>query len=99
MNADEIDENSISRDPNIKSPIKIESATFKWTKDDAPVLKNITMEINKKKLVAIVGQVGSGKFIYSPQHILKYLLRKIISFVCNAGDLVKTKGNVNVNVR
>jgi ABC-type bacteriocin/lantibiotic exporter with double-glycine peptidase domain len=63
LNADEIDENAISRDPNIKASIKIDSATFKWTKDDSPVLNNISIQVKKKKLVAVVGQVGSGKFI------------------------------------
>ena len=83
MSADEIDENSISRNPNIKAPITIDSATFKWTKDDAPVLNNISLQVKRKKLVAIVGQVGSGK-----SSLLSALL----------GDLVKVKGHVNVNV-
>jgi len=62
LNADEIDENAISRDANIQAPIKIDSATFKWTKDDSPILKNISIQVKKKKLVAVVGQVGSGMF-------------------------------------
>ena len=79
-----MDENSTSHDKNIETPIVIESGTFQWTKDDAPSLKNISLQIKKKKLVAIVGQVGSGK---------SSLLSAIL------GDMHKVKGSVNVNVR
>jgi len=61
LRADEIDENAISKDSNMKVPVRIDRGTFKWTKDDSSVLKNITLQVNKRKLVAIVGQVGSGK--------------------------------------
>jgi len=62
LSADEIDENAISKDSNMKVPVRIDRGTFEWTKDDSPVLKDITLQVDEKKLVAIVGQVGSGKF-------------------------------------
>ena len=61
LNADEIDENAISRDESIKEPIMIDAATFKWTRDDSPVLNDISIKVEKNKLAAVVGQVGSGK--------------------------------------
>jgi ABC-type bacteriocin/lantibiotic exporter with double-glycine peptidase domain len=61
LRADEIDQNAISKDSNMKVPVRIDRGTFKWTKDDYPVLNNITLKVNKNKLFAVVGQVGSGK--------------------------------------
>jgi ATP-binding cassette subfamily C (CFTR/MRP) protein 1 len=47
-----------------------------------PTLNNISLKIGKNKLIAIVGQVGSGK-----SSLLSALL----------GDMIKTEGKVNVN--
>ena len=42
--------------------IKMNDASFKWSADDQNIcLQNITFEIPKQSLVAVVGQVGSGK--------------------------------------
>ena len=83
LSADEIDESAISHDESIKTPIIMESCTFSWNNNEAPTLKNISVQIKKKKLVAIVGMVGSGKSSF-----LSSLL----------GDMLKIKGTVNVNV-
>ncbi|CAK9253360.1 unnamed protein product, partial [Sphagnum jensenii] len=82
LNADEIDENAISHNENVNYSIVVENATFSWTKNLTPTLKNISFEIKKKKLVAIVGRVGDGK-----SSILSALL----------GDMEKLKGSVNIN--
>ncbi|XP_012941583.2 canalicular multispecific organic anion transporter 2 [Aplysia californica] len=42
-------------------PVVMRGATFTWDKTLPPTLKNLTLEIPKGKLVAVVGQVGSGK--------------------------------------
>ncbi len=84
LNADEIDENAISRNENVKSPVVIENGTFSWTKTLNPTLKNISFQIKKKKLVAIVGRVGAGK-----SSILSALL----------GEMEKLEGSVNINGR
>ncbi|HEY6438058.1 MAG TPA: ABC transporter transmembrane domain-containing protein [Ignavibacteriaceae bacterium] len=47
-----------------------------------PTLNNISLKIKRNKLIAIVGQVGSGK-----SSLLSALL----------GDMIKTEGKVNVN--
>ena len=42
--------------------IRMTSASFGWSTEDKKIsLKNISLEIPKNSLVAIVGQVGSGK--------------------------------------
>ena len=78
-----MDENAISYDPNIDKPIVVENATFSWNRDESPTLKNISVEIKPKKLVAIVGQIGSGKSSF---------LSAIL------GDMQKINGFVNINV-
>jgi ATP-binding cassette subfamily C (CFTR/MRP) protein 1 len=82
LNADEIDENAVQHNENIKSPILIENGTFAWSKGQNPILKNISLQIKKNKLVAVVGQVGSGK---------SSLLSAIL------GDMEKTKGSINTD--
>ena len=83
MNAEELDENAISYDPNVEKPIVVKDATFSWSRDESPTLKNISIKIKTKKLVAIVGQIGSGKSSF---------LSAIL------GDMQKINGFVNINV-
>jgi ATP-binding cassette subfamily C (CFTR/MRP) protein 1 len=80
LNSDVINENAISHNQNIENPICVESASFSWTKASDPILKNISFQIKKKKLVAVVGRVGSGK-----SSLLSALL----------GEMEKLEGNVN----
>ena len=44
-----------------KSSILIKNATFSWDKHELPVLNNVNLDIGEGDLVAVVGQVGSGK--------------------------------------
>ncbi len=80
LNSDEINGNAISHNENIENPIVVENATFSWTKGSDLILKNISFEIKKNKLVAVVGRVGSGK-----SSLLSALL----------GEMEKLEGNVN----
>ena len=83
MNSDELDSDCIEHNPDQDSPIVVDDASFTWSKEDViPTLNNITMRVNKNKLIAVVGQVGSGK---------SSLLSAIL------GDMIKTDGTVNVN--
>ncbi|CAG2120870.1 unnamed protein product, partial [Medioppia subpectinata] len=84
LNGDEIDEKAISHNENIKSPVVIENGSFSWSKGESPVLRNITFQLGRKRLVAVVGSVGSGK---------SSLLSAIL------GDMEKVKGEVNTNGR
>ena len=56
----------VSKEANItiqqNSAIKMTHASFGWSTDDKKVcLENISLAIPKNSLVAVVGQVGSGK--------------------------------------
>uniref|UniRef100_T1K6F1 ABC-type glutathione-S-conjugate transporter n=2 Tax=Tetranychus urticae TaxID=32264 RepID=T1K6F1_TETUR len=81
LQGDEIDPETIQHEPNPHTPVVLRNGTFSWSKDDSSVLNGITLDIKDKSLVAIVGQVGSGK-----SSLLSALL----------GDLYKTEGYVNV---
>ena len=42
--------------------MEIEGGSFAWSeKQTAPTLRDINMRVNRGKLIAVVGQVGSGK--------------------------------------
>ena len=75
MNSSELNENAVTKinssepndlpanNQNEEQPaIKLDNASFRWSSDDQKIcLQNISLEIPKRGLVAIVGQVGSGK--------------------------------------
>uniref|UniRef100_A0A131YTN7 ATP-binding cassette, subfamily C (CFTR/MRP), member 1 n=1 Tax=Rhipicephalus appendiculatus TaxID=34631 RepID=A0A131YTN7_RHIAP len=62
-------------------PIWVRNGSFAWTKDEEPVLRDLEVQVPKGALVAIVGQVGSGK-----SSLLSALL----------GDMERIEGSVNV---
>ena len=68
INCDELDPHAIGHTENKKEPIVIDQATFAWSKDEEPILKNISLQVKRHKLVAVVGQVSSiykiGKYFY-----------------------------------
>ncbi|CAH1990666.1 unnamed protein product [Acanthoscelides obtectus] len=59
MNAEELDPDNATHEPNNEEPLIIENGTFSWGED--PVLKNINLRFKKNTLTAVVGTVGSGK--------------------------------------
>jgi ATP-binding cassette, subfamily C (CFTR/MRP), member 1 len=54
--------------------IILDTQNFSWNKSSAPVLKNITVQIEPRRIVALVGQVGSGKTAF-----LNCLLGEMVS--------------------
>lgn len=44
----------------LENPLLIENGTFSWG-EEVSVLKNINLQVEKRKCVAVVGTVGSGK--------------------------------------
>ena len=54
----ELEENDFKNES--KSWIQIENGKFNWG-DENTILKNINLEVESNKLIAIVGSVGSGK--------------------------------------
>nr|XP_034841109.1 multidrug resistance-associated protein 4-like [Maniola hyperantus] len=62
-----------SRSPTVgEYTVELTNVSATWTKSDEMTLKNITMNIRKGKLCAIVGSVGSGK-----SSLLQVLLREM----------------------
>ncbi|KAK7488019.1 hypothetical protein BaRGS_00020764, partial [Batillaria attramentaria] len=58
----DLDTNNVQRDSHAESAVSIQKGTFTWDKQlHLPTLRGIDLEVPKGKLVAVVGQVGSGK--------------------------------------
>ncbi|XP_046556239.1 multidrug resistance-associated protein 1-like [Haliotis rubra] len=65
-------------------PLVVNNGTFTWDQEARPALSNITLRVSEGSLVAVVGQVGSGK-------------TSLISAIL--GDMDTIDGYVNVNGR
>ena len=63
MNSGELDPDAVQHDPNVKEVILVKDATYTWGKNAGlpPTLKNVDVKVKKNQLVAVVGQVGTGK--------------------------------------
>uniref|UniRef100_A0A1I7UPW2 ABC-type glutathione-S-conjugate transporter n=1 Tax=Caenorhabditis tropicalis TaxID=1561998 RepID=A0A1I7UPW2_9PELO len=64
------------------SALKVENGSFSWSSDEDHTLHDISLNIQKGQLVAIVGRVGSGK---------SSLLHAIL------GEMNKVSGSVQIN--
>ena len=79
MNNEELDMSAVAHEES-DNAVQITNGTFQWSKDTPTVLKNISIEVPKGSLVAVVGSVGSGK---------SSLLSAIL------GEMDKVEGKVN----
>ena len=62
LNAEELDEDCVSQTTRkSENAIEVNRCNFSWDKTDKLTLKNISFEVPKGSLTAIVGSVGSGK--------------------------------------
>lgn len=61
MNGDELSESNLSHEEDLYNSIEIKNGSFSWSEDKTVQLKDISITIPKGNLVAVVGQVGSGK--------------------------------------
>ncbi|XP_046577436.1 multidrug resistance-associated protein 1-like isoform X2 [Haliotis rubra] len=61
LNADNLDETQIQWNSTQDPAVKITDGCFQWSSEMGPALTNINLTVNEDQLVAIVGQVGSGK--------------------------------------
>lgn len=80
LNSKELDPNNVTNNPSLYA-LEINNGDFSWDGKEAD-LKNINLAVKKGELVAIVGQVGSGK-----SSLISALL----------GDMEKLNGQVNVD--
>ena len=84
LNASELNPNNVTHfDDNDGIAISVQDGNLTWDQELAPVLKNINLNVKKGELVAVVGQVGSGK---------SSLLSAMI------GELEKAEMNTMVNI-
>uniref|UniRef100_H2YLY3 Multidrug resistance-associated protein 1 n=1 Tax=Ciona savignyi TaxID=51511 RepID=H2YLY3_CIOSA len=79
---DELDPDAVDHSPTAHGEVvEVDNATFTWGKKDEPILKNINLSVPSGSLVAVVGQVGTGK-----SSLISALL----------GDMDKVEGYVSV---
>lgn len=77
----DLDPDNVQHSSIVESAIRVNDGTFSWDENLQPALSGINMEVEDKKLVAVVGQVGAGK-----SSLISALL----------GDMEKLQGRVNV---
>ncbi|KAJ2792097.1 hypothetical protein H4R20_006784, partial [Coemansia guatemalensis] len=91
LTAEEIDFTAIERAPYDRyetgtdtedTLVSIQGGTFKWLSGDEPVLRDVSVQCKRNELLAVVGQVGSGK-------------SSLISAIL--GEMIKCSGDVAVN--
>lgn len=68
---------------DVDTPLKVEDGSFAWGPGEPAILKDINLRVDRGKLVAVVGAVGSGK-----TSLLSALL----------GEMEKQCGRVNTAV-
>ena len=63
LQKDELDPNNVKSLPEEPGTpaVRFSDATLSWGKDEPVCLKNVSFNIKDRELVAVVGQVGSGK--------------------------------------
>ncbi|XP_064920229.1 multidrug resistance-associated protein 1-like isoform X6 [Columba livia] len=59
--ADDLNPEDVNTNYNGNHAVEFIGASFRWEKNGLPVLKNLSVSIPEGSLVAVVGQVGSGK--------------------------------------
>ena len=79
LNASESNPNAITNNEEGDTVIRVTNGTFAWEDGAPPVLENINMEIKRNQLVAVVGQVGSGK-----SSLLSAMINELSKSVFNA---------------
>jgi len=84
LESDEVDPSSIKQIDNDGNVIKIVGGSFKWEEKGDIVIDKVDFCVPRRKLVAVVGPVGSGK---------SSLLSAIL------GDMEKCDGEVMVDLR
>ncbi|KAJ3610666.1 hypothetical protein NHX12_022758, partial [Muraenolepis orangiensis] len=61
LSSDDLDPDIVHSDPSFSTAVSVCDGTFTWEREADPILKNISLDVGRGKLVAVVGAVGSGK--------------------------------------
>ena len=88
LNAPECNPNAVTNREEGDTVIRVSNGTFSWEEGSTSVLKKINLEVRRKELVAIVGQVGSGK-----SSLLSSIINEMNKTVFNAE--VNVNGNIS----
>ncbi|CAN7974767.1 unnamed protein product, partial [Ixodes persulcatus] len=57
----EVEERPLGRRLEEGKAVSVKNATFSWSRDRSPALRNINLTVQTGQLIAVVGPVGSGK--------------------------------------
>ncbi|XP_037086606.1 multidrug resistance-associated protein 1-like isoform X1 [Pollicipes pollicipes] len=85
LNSDDLDDKAVSHDTSESDPVVVENGVFTWDPESPPCLQDISLRVKDGSLVAVVGQVGSGK---------SSLLSALLGEMEKAGGRVNVKGSV-----
>lgn len=85
LNGEDLDPCNTVENPNIDAAILMKNASFSWDKEESNILENISFEVSKGNLVAVVGTVGCGK---------SSLISAILGEMNKNGGTVNMKGSV-----
>ncbi|XP_076867780.1 ATP-binding cassette sub-family C member 2 isoform X4 [Brachyhypopomus gauderio] len=61
LSRDDLDEVGVHQDSSRTAIVSVTDGVFAWETSGEPVLKNVSLDVNPGRLVAVVGAVGSGK--------------------------------------
>ena len=64
LNSKEINTQAISRDKSDSNAIEMKNASFTWDTEAPPAIENVSFDIPKGSLVAIVGQVRNSSILF-----------------------------------
>ncbi|KAA8583815.1 hypothetical protein FQN60_015023 [Etheostoma spectabile] len=81
LGGEDLESDVVRHDPSFNTAVSIRDGSFAWEREAEPLLKNVSLDINPGRLVAVVGAVGSGK-----SSLMSALL----------GEMYNTKGFINI---
>ncbi|XP_046577415.1 multidrug resistance-associated protein 1-like [Haliotis rubra] len=61
LNREDLSETDVLWNATQRPAVKITNGCFQWNSEAAPTLTNVSLDVTEGQLLAIVGQVGSGK--------------------------------------
>ena len=86
MNSEELDPDSVAHSKDVRDAILVDNASFKWDKTQKDNnLVDINVRVKEGTLVAIVGQVGSGK---------SSLISALLGEMDRTAGVANTKGKI-----